>query len=124
MKNCLSQETIELLSDRNLRGARFVEALKHLETCADCRARVRMPTKEEILRRLEPDPKEENPPSTSSSTKAESPDAPADKEKDEAFQKLLDRIRGSRKTEFRKIKERAVFQLFPFFPHLRLLPGF
>jgi len=119
MKNCLPEETIELLSARSLRGKELVEALRHLETCADCRSKVRMPIKEEILKRLEPDEEDlPSPPTSKTTPNPKSPASAADKEREEAFQKLLDRIRGNKKTEFRKVKEPTVFQLFPGFSFL------
>jgi hypothetical protein len=94
MKDCLPEETLKLLSDRRLRGARLIEALKHLENCARCRARVRMPTKEELLKRLEPNP-QDLPPAPPPSTSSKSTDPPEDKARKEAFKKLLDGIRGA-----------------------------
>lgn len=56
MKEHLTAEELELLNERRLRGKELVKALKHLETCARCRSKVKLPTKEEILTRLAPDP--------------------------------------------------------------------
>lgn len=84
MNECLSPEKLELLAERKLRGRDFTAALRHLEECAECRAKVRMPSIEEILKRLEdePPPPTLHPPSGSESEKP-----------DPEFQKLLDTLR-------------------------------
>ncbi len=54
MKECLTAEEVELLDKRELRGKGLVKALRHLESCPECRSKMKSPTREEILRRLEP----------------------------------------------------------------------
>ncbi len=51
----MSREEIELLSKRKLRGNRLFAGLKHLETCEKCRSQIKLPAKEEILKRFEED---------------------------------------------------------------------
>ena len=55
MKECLSPTVLEELSERRFRGNGLFEILKHLETCEKCRSQIRLPTKEEILKRFEAD---------------------------------------------------------------------
>lgn len=100
MNECLPEETIKLLSGRNLRGERLVSALRHLEACAICRAKVRMPTREEILKRLVPDDQGQPPAASSRSSDTSSepnPTASSDeKDREEEFKNLLDRMRGEK----------------------------
>ena len=55
MSEHLTKEKLEMLSSRKLRGKELFSALKHIENCQKCRVRVKLPTTEEILKRLEPD---------------------------------------------------------------------
>lgn len=55
MSDHLSQKEIDSLSNRTLRGKGLFAALKHLETCEKCRSQIKLPTREEILKRFEAD---------------------------------------------------------------------
>ena len=55
MNDCLSKEDLELLSNDEFYGKGLFKALKHLELCEKCRAQIKLPTKEEILKRFEED---------------------------------------------------------------------
>jgi hypothetical protein len=53
MNDCLSKEDLELLSNQESPSMGLFKALEHLEKCEKCRSQVRLPSKEEILKRLE-----------------------------------------------------------------------
>lgn len=52
MSDHLSEKEIDSLSRRTSRGSGLFAALKHLETCPECRSRVQLPTEQEILEKL------------------------------------------------------------------------
>lgn len=52
MSDCLTKENLELLNKRQLRGRGLVNALKHLEKCEKCRRKIKLPGREEVLRRI------------------------------------------------------------------------
>ena len=41
MKEHLTAEEVELLNKRQLRGKGLVKALTHLESCAECRSKIK-----------------------------------------------------------------------------------
>lgn len=55
MEDCLTREELELINKRELRGKGLFKALKHLETCEKCRSKIKLPSKEEILKRFDID---------------------------------------------------------------------
>lgn len=74
MNEHLSKEDLELLSmSETPKSIGLFEALEHLEHCDKCRAQIKLPTKEEILKRFELTDEEEKVLSSSSSPSASAP---------------------------------------------------
>jgi len=52
MSEHLTPEKLRRLARYQLRGEELVEALNHLESCAECRSKMPKPTAAEIIERL------------------------------------------------------------------------
>lgn len=68
MNDHLTAEELELLSMDEFHGPGLFKALQHLEKCAECRSQIKLPTREEILKRFEDD---EEPPSSPQAASSE-----------------------------------------------------
>lgn len=85
MNDHLTPEELELLSMNQFHGRGLFKALKHLEECRQCRSQIKLPTKEEILKRFEED---EEPP-TEPQQKSSSPEL---EERKSSVKKLLGKL--------------------------------